>query len=165
MTLNARYDEKINKNNNDVKWPLLLNKNKNKNTVFGLVYITQKVFRDFQTFHMARLPSTKAPATLTREAKELAVAKAISDRAKLAQIKADAKEAERKKNEALEARRVLNRAEQKAYNEMCEREFEEDKNSSDKNSSESWYPESPTYNSDNEPSESWGPPGDHPDLQ
>ena len=93
---------------------------------------------------------------MTREA----VAKAISDRAKLAQIKADAKEAERKKNEALEARLVLNRAEQKAYNEMCEKEFEEDKNSS-----ESWYPESPTYNSDNEPSESWGPPGDHPDLQ
>ena len=130
------------------------NKKKKKNTVFGLVYITQKVFRDFQTFHMPRLPFTKPPATLMREAKELAFAKAIRNTAKLAQIKADAKEAERKKNEALEASRVLNRAEQKAYNEMCEKEFDE-----------SWYPESPTYNSDNEPSESWGPPGDHPDLQ
>ena len=103
---------------------------------------------------MPRLPFTKPPATLMREAKELAFAKAIRNRAKLAQIKADAKEAERKKNEALEASRVLNRAEQKAYNEMCEKEFDE-----------SWYPESPAYNSDNEPSESWGPPGDHPDLQ
>ena len=144
---------------------VIIKNKKKKNTVFGLVYITQKVFRDFQTFHMPRLPFTKPPATLMREAKELAFAKAIRNRAKLAQIKADAKEAERKKNEALEASRVLNRAEQKAYNEMCEREFEEDKNSSDKNSSETWYPQSPTYNSDNEPSESWGPPGDHPDLQ
>ena len=87
---------------------------------------------------MPRQPSTKASrnanitwATLAREANELAVAKAIakaiSDRAKLAQIKADAKEAERKKKKALEERRAVVRAEQKAYNEMCEKEYEEDK--------------------------------------